>query len=73
MSAGTQGIIETHTRSIPTKPIHPNWLKPRNCVTVSDPYAMDATQAPTNSARSAFCTASRLALAGSWPRARNSR
>ncbi len=73
MSAGTHGIIETHTSSMPTKPIHPNWLNPRKSVTVSEPYAIDATHAPTSSARNAFCTASRRASAGSWPRARNSR
>ena len=37
MSAGTHGIIDTQTSSMPTKPIQPNWLKPRKSVTVSEP------------------------------------
>jgi hypothetical protein len=73
MSAGTHGIIDTHTSSIPTKPIHPNWLNPRNWVTVSDPYAIDATHAPTSSARSAFWTASRDAPRPAPVRARGTR
>ena len=70
--AGRQGIIEIHTSSIPKKPIMPNWLKPRNCVTVSEPYAMLATPEPTSSARNAFHTASARAISGAMPRARNS-
>ncbi len=72
-SAGTQGIIAIHTRIIPTKPIIPNWLKPRKRVTTSEPYAMAPTNAPTSSARNAFQTASRRAASRACPRARNSR
>ena len=35
--AGTSGMIESHTSSIPTKPMVPNWLKPRKRVMTSEP------------------------------------
>ena len=35
--AGTSGMTESHTSSMPTKPMVPNWLKPRKFVIVSDP------------------------------------
>jgi len=71
-SAGSTVIVASHDAAIPTAPIAPNWLNPRNAVSISEPYAIAAARDAVAVARIVAVTERAIASSSAAPARRSS-